>query len=163
MPFIRRTLKAALWGVPGPAIVGCMIALGIGLYGYCHLHLEHDASNTAAAWPWLGLIPITESVIGLIYGVMRRAATAFDGKWRYLNLIHGALIGTCVWSVLASPLLAYGALVAALSAALSLDWHLDLFGLALGVCAGHVACGAVAGFHVEYYLLHGREREDVVS
>ncbi len=160
MPFLRRTLKAALWGVPGPAIVGSMIAVGIGFAAYSYGHLEHDFSSTAANWAWLGFIPIAEGALGVIYGLMRGSTIAWAGKWRHLNLIHGALMGTLIWCFAGGPYL----IIAAFAAVIALGYQRhDIFGMVLGISLGHVFAGAIAGFHVEYYLLHGREREDVVS
>ncbi len=156
MPFIRRTLKAAFWGVPGPAVVGSLMASAIYGAAYLHLKLNPGGKNLRPEILALAAVPLAEAGLGVVYGLMRACVTSFDGKWRNLNLIHGAMIGTCVWCVVGSPFLAIGALVAVLS---SLDGHLDLSALAVGMCLGHVACGAIAGFHVEYYLLHGREPE----
>ena len=163
MPSIRRTLKAALWGVPGPAIVGCMIAGAIAFAAYYYRRLNHlgdDSPTVSAEALWLGLIPAAESTIGAVYGLMRRANTAFNGGWRRLNLVHGALIDTCVWGIVGSTILLIAAGLAAV--ALALDHYGD-FLLVSGLYFAHLACGAIAGFHVEYYLLHGREPDDAVS
>jgi hypothetical protein len=153
MPFIRRTLKAAFWGVPGPAIVGSLVAFAIGYTEYLNRHDNHDFEND---WPWLGLIPAGEAAIGSLYGLMRACVTAFDGKWRHLNLVHGAFFGAVAWAMVGIPLLLFSAVVAIFGMAYG---NYGLVAIAAGICVLHLACGAIAGFHVEYYLLHGREPE----
>jgi hypothetical protein len=151
-------LNAALWGVPGPVIVGCFIAIGCGAFFYPGR--DHDLTAYGRETLGLGLIPLAEGALGVMFGLLRGSTTAFAGKRRYLNLVHGALIGTLIWCLAGGPYL----IIAAFAAVIALGYgRLDLFGLILGISLGHIFAGAIAGFHVEYYLMHGREREDIVS
>jgi hypothetical protein len=157
MPSIRRTVKAAFWGVPGPAIVGGMMAFAIGLLAYLYREREHDFESTAAYWPWLGLIPAAEAAMGAVYGLVRGSALALDGQWRqHTNLANAALTGAVVWALVSSPLLA---LLGSAAIFMLFLGGFEFFLVLSGLCILHLACGAIAGFHVEHYLLHGREPE----
>jgi hypothetical protein len=151
MPSARRTLCAGLWGVPGPANVVIHIALAVGLYPYESFSLT-TLKQAAHYWP----IPLAEAIMGFIYGVMRSTFTASDAKWFALNLRRGTMLGAFVGSVVGAPLLLMVTSGLGLSFAFVPPHVLADLGLILGVCVGQAFGGAVAGFHVEYYLLRGR-------
>jgi hypothetical protein len=153
MPFIGRTICAALWGVPGPVIVGILIPVACEMWRMPdELSYLSLFNRVAVLWP----VPFAEGAIGLIYGLMRRFYTAFDGNWRRLEITEGTLIGGFVWFIIGLPFVALMLFCAILGSMFAHGIDVGLFGLITGVYLGHILGGAIAGFHVEYYLLRGR-------
>jgi hypothetical protein len=140
MPYLRHTIIAALWGVPGPALTGCVIVF---VWTWSSTWWDADGSphmltildSLAAGWPLL----VFEVVNGLAYGAIRCGYVA-DGNRRRVDLRDGIELGGTAWLVLSAPLLACTS-----------------SGLIFATVALHAYGGAIAGLHVEYYLLRGEQ------
>lgn len=157
MPFIRRTLKAALWGVPGPVVAAILIAVAWAWFCY-HSQapvgsFEKTLPRMAQCW-WVMLAEaICGVAFGFLYSLARSRIVLTNGKW---GTFSGAVVGAYFWGLPAIPFLMAGET----AAILFWIYQWTSFHHALAVLAAfiaHVLGGAIAGFHVEYYLLHGRE------
>src|SRR5262245_55997628 len=153
MSLIRRTIVAGMWGVPGPVIAS---AVGIAVILVCWnggagSH-EILARALRSARLWCAILA-AEAVLGILYGVNRCAFIAYDDEWRSINPAQGAMAGAFVWALVLSPFLFMGTL--AVCYVLTRGWY-GLVGMIAVALVTHILGGAVAGFHVDFYLTRGR-------
>lgn len=175
MPPIRRTLLAALWGMPGPVIAGCLIALALS-YANARSGIRPGVSGaisilTVEPGPesprfWLGLaidatffwwLPVGEGLAGALYGLSRSLAVGRD--YDVLNLKRTAGMCSTIWILLGW--LPFFLLVGGVGRAWGICSSDPLALLDIGVASYglHVFGGAIAGFHVEHFLLRSHEPE----
>lgn len=159
MPSPRRIILASLCGLPAPSLAGILIALTWGWFAGW-LGGERDftcaalAHGLAAYWA----IPMLEAGLGLAYGLVR--CVIYDGNRHLLTLRAGMIRGAFVWLCPTIPILLiaiYGCAACYLAPFLI---SVQALGLMLGSIAIHLLAGALAGLHVEYYLLHSRDDVD---
>jgi hypothetical protein len=140
MQRIRTIVMAAICGAPGPAIV---IALTLVAYGGLGGDWRDGfGSQVQVAFGKIqrGVEELTfEIVLGMTYGAVR---VFFEPK----SLLRGTLIGASIWLLIGFPLF----MVTGPGG--PSDSH------AFGLYCEHVAAGAIAGLHVEFFLLRTRSK-----
>lgn len=147
---IRRTLIAGLWGVPGPVFAS---AIGITVVITCWNWparvqvIEDRAVRTANQWCE---VLAAEAAAGFLFGAFRCALTARDDARSLPSPWRGASVGAVIWTLLALPVVCMGSLLALYAFSRGLRWPAVLMAV---VAVAHALGGAIAGFHVDYFLL----------
>ncbi len=144
---ILTALLAGLCGVPGPVIAIVLIAI-VNDYRY-PWHDELVAVVLAMlrrvldAWPFA----IGEAIFGFMFGLMLFFAETPPTYRR------GMLLGAVSWFIIGFPFV-----VIAIHNTWSQNDLIRVFAV-LGAYLVHIFGGAIAGFHVEYFLLRGRSND----
>jgi hypothetical protein len=141
---------SGIWGMAGALIVSVLLCLtrlrldvpgDIGIVWLCGAVYNALLSGLE--------LYAAESLIGFCYGASR----AMIGP---VHLKRGVILGVATWTAIGSPLFFVGIGMALFASALPHGGppFIELFVPILLYYLGHVAAGAIAGFQVEYYLLH---------
>lgn len=156
---LARCIFAALWALPGPILVGVCLAIVIGPWGYYDWSglvppIETAIKNVSVSSAWFCL----QVPLAIVYGAVR----AMFGP---LHWQRGGVFGGLVWAGVGTAVFVIGL------AARNRFYFGDITSpgdrptpiesQALHIYVrylGHVVAGAVAGFHVEHYLLREAKR-----
>ena len=141
---IRRTLIAGLWGVPGPILAALAVAAVFEVFQYqWQRGLEAVVGSLSNNIAYYACIIIGEAVLGFGFGAVRSCDPPS-------SLRQGVQGGAVIWAAAGVPIILVGLRL------------VELFPLAIfevlvptvAIYLAHVVGGAIAGFHVEFYLLH---------
>jgi hypothetical protein len=147
MQRIRTIVMAAICGIPGPAIITALTLVAYGAFGHdWGVGISGFVQVAFAKIQRHFLQVIVESLLGMTYGAMRGF---FEPP--ALSLLRGTILGAFIWLLIGFPFFMV------IHPGSPPPSH------AFGLYCEHVAAGAIAGMHVEYFLLRTRSKRHATN